>query len=90
MTRKYRPISQEVPSPTTLANATTVSDANVVRVINTAPTTTYLMTLLDASNSVVGTMTLGGGEIALLDKPKTYKVFCANASVKLTSVSYPA
>lgn len=86
---RYRPISSEVAAPTTSGAAITVSDANVVRVVNTASSTPYLVTLLNESDQVIGTMTLLGSEVAFIDKGKGWKLYAANAAVKFTSVSYP-
>lgn len=86
---KYRPISVEVNAPTTSGAAITVSDAHVVRATNTASSTPHLLTLLDADSNTVGTMTLLGSEVALIDKPMAWKIFAANAAVKLVSVTYP-
>ena len=87
---KYRPISVEVAAPTTSGTAITVSDANVVRATNTAGATAYLVSLVNDSDVVVSSMTLVPLEVALIDKPKGWKVFAANASVRLVSVTYPS
>lgn len=87
---KYRPISIEVAAPVTAGAAITVSDANVVRATNTAGATTYLVSLVNDSDVVVSSMTLVPLEVALIDKPKGWKVFAANTAVKLVSVSYPS
>jgi len=86
---KYRPISTEVAAPTTLGTAVTVSDAHVVRVTNTAASASYLVTLVDDTGAVAGTMTILGFEVVLIDKPKLWKLFAADAAVKFTSVTYP-
>ena len=87
---KYRPISTEVAAPTTLGASVTVSDANVVRVTNTAASASYLVSLVDDAGVVTGTMTVLGFEVILIDKPKTWKIFAANSAVKFTSVTYPS
>ena len=87
---KYRPISVEVAAPTTSGTAITVSDANVVRATNTAGATSYLISLINEADVVVSSMTLVPLEVALIDKPKGWKVFAANTSVKLVSVTYPS
>lgn len=86
----YRPISIEVNAPTTLETAITVSDANVVRVVNTASSSPYLLTVVTEAGVTVGTMTLLGNELALISKPKTYKLFASNSAVKLASITYPS
>jgi hypothetical protein len=86
---KYRPINVEVSAPITLGAAITVSEANVVRAVNTAGAASYLVSIVDTSNNTVGTMTLAAYETVLIDKPKSYKVFAADVAVKLSSVTYP-
>lgn len=86
---KYRPISVEINAPTTSGAAITVSDAHVVRATNTASSSPYLVTLLDSDDNTVGTLTLLGSEAILIDKPMGWKIFAANAAVKLVSVTYP-
>jgi len=84
----YRPITTEIAAPTTSGTVTTVSGADIVRVTNTT-TSNHLLTLLDANDETIGTMTLGKGEIFLLRKREDDKVFAANSSVRLTRVTYP-
>ena len=84
----YRPITTEIAAPTTSGTATTVSGADIVRVTNTS-TSNYVLTLLDANDETIGTMTLAKGEVFLLKKREDDKVFAANASVRLTRVTYP-
>lgn len=86
---KYRPLSQEIAAPTSAGTASTVSDSNVVRAVNTS-STVYLLSITDADGNVQGTMTLVGSEVAFIDKGKTQKIFAANAAVKLSPVSYPS
>jgi hypothetical protein len=86
---RYRPISIEVAAPLTAGTAITVSDANVVRATNTAGAAAFLVSLVNESDDVVSSMTLVPLEVALIDKPKGWKVFAADAAVKLVSVSYP-
>ena len=84
----YRPITEEIPAPTTSGNATTVSGADIVRVTNTT-TSNHLLTLLDANDETIGTLTLGKGEILLVRKREDDKVFASNTNVRLTRVTYP-
>ena len=85
---RFRPLTTEVAAPTTAGAAITVGDANVVRAVNTAATAA-LITVVDAAGATVGTFTAMPGSENFIDKPKTYKVFAAAATVLLTSVSYP-
>jgi len=86
---KYRPVSTEIAAPTTSGTAVTVSDAHVVRVTNTASSSPYLVSMVDENDNVVSTVTVLGSEVLLIDKPKSWKMFAANAAVKFVSVTYP-
>lgn len=86
---RFKPISEEIAAPTTSGAAITVSDANVVRIVNTASSSPYLVSLVNEDGDTVGSITVLGSQEVFLDKPKTYKVFAANTAIKLTSVSYP-
>lgn len=90
MSRRYRPITEEIAAPTTVGAASTVSDSSVVRAVNTASSSPYLITLANNDGDTIGTMTLLGGQEVFIDKAKTNKIFAANAAVKLTGVSYPS
>lgn len=84
----YRPISEEIAAPTTLETATTVGDVNRVRVVNTT-TSNYVLTVLDANDNVIGSMTLVGKEVFTLNKRDSDKVYATNAGVRLTGITYP-
>ena len=86
---RYRPLTEEIASPTTVGSATTVSEATVVRAVNTSSSSPYVLTLVGESGSVMGSMTIVGQEVVFIDKPKSWKLYAANSAVKFTSVSYP-
>jgi len=84
----YRPITTEIAAPTTSGTATTVSGADIVRVVDTSGNH-HVLTLLNANDETIGTMTLAKGEVFLLKKREDDKVFASNANVRLTRVTYP-
>lgn len=84
----YRPITEEIAAPTTVGTATTVSNADIVRVVNTT-TSAYLITVVDSDDVVIGSMTLTGSEKVFLKKRESDKVYAANAGIRLTRISYP-
>lgn len=84
----YRPITAEIAGPTTSGAATTVSDADIVRVVNTT-SANHLLTVLDGNDDVVGSMTLTAGEKVFIKKRETDKLYAANAGVRLTRITYP-
>jgi outer membrane protein assembly factor BamB len=84
----YRPITEEIAAPTTSGGAVTVSDADIVRVVNTT-TSPHLVTVLDSNDNTIGSMTLTGGEKVFLKKREGDKLFAANAGVRFTRITYP-
>ena len=84
----YRPITTEISAPTTSGTATTVSGADIVRVVNTA-TSSQLVTLLDDSDIVLGSMTLVGGQTEFIKKREGDKIYAASSDVLLTRTTYP-
>jgi len=84
----FRPITTEIASPTTSGTATTVSDADIVRAVNTT-TSAHLVTVLDENDTTIGTMTLVGGQTEFIKKRDTDKIFAANAGVRLARTTYP-
>lgn len=82
------PIAAEVAAPINTGSAINVGEANVVRAVN-ASTTPYLLTIQEADNTIIGSMTLAANESAIIQKKPTDEVFAANAAVKLSPVSYP-
>lgn len=84
----YRPISEEIAAPTTAGGAVTVSDADIVRVVNTT-TSPHLVTVLNSSGGVIGSMTLTSGEKVFLKKREGDKVYAANSGVKFSRITYP-
>lgn len=84
----YRPITTEIAAPTSSENAVTVSDADIVRVVNTT-TSAHILTVLDENDGVIGSMTLVGGQTEFIKKRETDKLYAANAGVRLTRTTYP-
>ena len=77
----------QIASPTAANAASTVENGIEVSVYNNS-TTAYLVTVLTAaSGSVVGTITLGGGEREIIVKDRAHAIFAANAAVLLTSIN---
>lgn len=85
----YRPISTEIAAPTTVSGATTLSGANRVRVTNTT-SATQVLTVLEPTDAVIGTMTLLPSEVFTLSKREDHKVYAESSNVRLTSITYPA
>lgn len=84
-----KPISAEIAAPTVSGSASTVSDAKVVRAVNTNATTAYLLTVQDTDANTVGSMTIPAAGVAYIPKASTDTVFAANAALRLASVTWP-
>ena len=77
----------QIAAPTTTGTASTVENGIEVSCFNNS-TTAYLVTIVTAaSGSVVGTITLGGGEREVIVKDRAHAIFAANAAVLLTSIN---
>jgi len=76
-----------IAAPTTTGTASTVSDATEVSVFNNS-TTAYAVALLTAaSGSVVGNITLAGGERVNIVKDRAHALYSVNAAVMFTPVN---
>lgn len=84
----YRPITEEIPSPTTVGTATTVSNADVVRAVNTTATN-YLLTVVSQTGDVIGSMTLTPAEKVFIKKRESDKIYAENAGIRVTRITYP-
>ena len=88
MAQFFTPQADEISAPTSTGTAVDVSNAQVVRCVNSA-TSAYLVTIEEADGTNVGIFTLAGGESAFILKNKFHKMFAGNASVKFCKASYP-
>ena len=84
MSYLIKPIATEIAAPTSSGTATDVSNAQYVRIVNTAATTAYLVTFAGSFN---GSMTIAGNESVLIHKSKEDTIYAANAAIKLAKVS---
>ena len=76
-----------IAAPTSTGTASTVENATEVSVFNNS-TTAYAVALLTAaSGSVVGNITLGGGERVNIVKDKAHALYSTNAAVMFTPVN---
>jgi len=89
MVNFYKPKSVEINAPDSAGSATTVSDARVVRAVNTHATTAYLLSYYKADFTDSATMSLAAGETVLIPKALGDKLHANNTAIKLTKVTYP-
>ncbi len=76
-----------IAAPTTTGTASTVESASEVSVLNNS-TTAYAVTIVTAaSGTVIGTITLAGGERVNIVKDRAHALYSANAAVMLTPIN---
>jgi tryptophan synthase beta subunit len=72
---------------TTVGAASTFADSTQVRLFNNS-TANQLVTVANAADVTLGTMTLADGEITIIMKDPTDQIFAAAATVLGTPVKY--
>ena len=72
---------------TTVGEASTFADSKQVRLFNNS-NANQLVTIANASDTTLGTMTLADGEITIIMKDPTDQIFAAAATVLGTPVKY--
>tara|TARA_R110000782_G_C14597610_1_gene390532 strand:- start:211 stop:486 length:276 start_codon:yes stop_codon:yes gene_type:complete len=89
MSNFAKPVAAEIAAPTSALTASTVSNAKVVRVVNTNATTAYLVSIIDTDDVAIGSMTIPAAGVAYIPKSTADKVWAANAALRLASVTWP-
>ena len=72
---------------TTVGAASTFADSTQVRLFNNS-SANQLVTVANAADTTLGTMTLADGEITIIMKDPTDQIFAAAATVLGTPVKY--
>lgn len=80
-------LGAEAALPTTVAAASSFSQATVVRLYN-SDTGAHLVTLLDSSYQGIGSMTLAAGATEYIEKNHADLLLAANAAVKGAKVGF--
>ena len=83
----YRLYAVEAACGTNVGAASTFSDATEVRLFNNS-NANQLVTVANAADTTLGTMTLADGEVTFLMKDPTDQIFAAAATVLGTPVKY--
>tara|TARA_B100000131_G_C18015507_1_gene572284 strand:+ start:834 stop:1109 length:276 start_codon:yes stop_codon:yes gene_type:complete len=79
----------EAALPTTTGTATSVTEASVVRLINTDSSSAHLVTVVETpSGSTVGSFTMPAGSVEFLEKQYTQCIFAADNAVKGAKVGF--
>ena len=84
---KYRLYAVETACGTSVGAASTFSDSTEVRLFNNS-NANQLVTVANAADVTLGTMTLADGEVTFLMKDPTDQIFATAATVLGTPVKY--
>jgi len=85
----YRPITEEIEAPTTSGNATNVSNADIVRAVNTSGSSVLLLTIVDENGGAIGSMSLVPSEVVFIKKRESDRIYGDSADIRLTRTTYP-
>ena len=83
----YRLYAVEAACGTSVGAASTFSDSTEVRLFNNS-NANQLVTVANAADATLGTMTLADGEVTFLMKDPTDQIFAGAATVLGTPVKY--
>ena len=83
----YRLYAAEAACGTSVGAASTFSDSTEVRLFNNS-NANQLVTVANAADATLGTMTLADGEVTFLMKDPTDQIFAGAATVLGTPVKY--
>ena len=79
----------EAALPATVGSATSLSNARVVRVVNSATDADHLVTVQDtAGGTTIGSFTLMRSSSEVFEKEPTDVVFAANSAIKAAAVGF--
>ena len=81
----FRVKGAEAACGTSVGAASTFGDSTDVRLFNSG-STNRLLTVADADDNTIGTMTLADGEVTFIRKDKTDQIFAAHAEILGTPV----
>ena len=83
----FRIKGTETACGTSVGAASTFQDSTDVRLFNSG-STNRLLTIANASDTTIGTMTLADGEVTFIRKDKTDQIFAAHAEILGTPVNW--
>ena len=81
----FRLKGAEAACGTSVGAASTFEDSTDVRLFNSG-STNRVLTVADASDNTIGSMTLADGEVTFIRKDKTDQIFAAHAEILGTPV----
>lgn len=89
MANRIKILGAESALPTTTGAATSFTSATVVRLVNTATSADYLVTVVETQGgSVVGSFTVMRSQSELLEKQPSHCVYAANVAVLGAKVGF--
>jgi hypothetical protein len=74
--------------PTTTGTATSFSQASAVRLVNNSTTAYFVVVVESQGGTVIGSMTMPGNSVEILEKDYTHCVYAENASVLGAKVGF--
>jgi hypothetical protein len=81
-------LSAEIACPTTTGTATSFSEASAVRLVNTDSSAHVVSVVETQSGTGIGSFTMPGTSVEVLEKRYTQCVFASNAAVKGAKVGF--
>ena len=81
-------LGAEAACPTTTGTATSFSEASAVRLVNTDSSAHVVSVVETQSGTGIGSFTMPGSSVEVLEKGYTQCVFASNAAVKGSKVGF--
>jgi len=88
MTIRTLLLADEIGLPTDTGTATSFTSATVVRLVNTTSTAAVVTGVETQSGTGIGTMTIPGNAVELLEKKPSHCVFASASTVRGTKVGF--
>lgn len=76
--------------PITTGTATSFSEASAVRLVNNSTTPYFVVVVETQGGSVIGSMTMPGNSVEIIQKQYTHCLYAENASVRGAKVGFTA
>ena len=86
MASRILPLAEKASLTAGSSNATTVSNATVVRILTTSGNVVVFRT--DSSNAIIGSFTLLNNTSELVEKNPTDKIYVTGANVEVAKVGF--
>ena len=81
-------LGAEIVCPTTTGTATSFSEASAVRLVNTDSSAHVVSIVETQSGTGIGSFTMPGTSVEVLEKGYTHCVFAINAAIKRAKVGF--